>query len=72
MEPVADPRWTQSTEAHKARAQANLSEARRGLAELRHLISEMRERRIKDQAEREALLRLIDRMDRLDPGGSAA
>jgi len=32
----------------------------------------MRERRIKDQAEREALLRLIDRMDRRDPGGAAA
>jgi len=36
------------------------------------LTSEVREGRAEQRAQTEALMRLIDRMDRLDPGGAAA
>jgi hypothetical protein len=41
-------------------------------AAFRDLASEVREGRDEQRAQTQALLRLIDRMDRLDPGGAAA
>jgi hypothetical protein len=41
-------------------------------AALRELTSEVREGRAEQRAQTEALIRLIDRMDRLDPGGASA
>jgi nitrogen fixation/metabolism regulation signal transduction histidine kinase len=41
-------------------------------ADLRALAGEIREHRAEGRAHTEALLRLMDRIDRLDPGGSAA
>jgi|tagenome__1003787_1003787.scaffolds.fasta_scaffold20979338_3 hypothetical protein len=41
-------------------------------AAFRELASEVREGRDEQRAQTQALLRLIDRMDRLDPGGAAA
>lgn len=38
----------------------------------REQVKEMRELREESRAQTQALLRVIDRMDRLDPGGSAA
>src|SRR5438552_4096180 len=38
----------------------------------RVLVAEVREGRDEQRAQTKALLRLIDRMDRLDPGGAAA
>jgi Ribonuclease G/E len=38
----------------------------------REMVQELRDLRAESQAQRQALLQLIDRMDRLDPGGSAA
>ena len=41
-------------------------------AAFRELASEVREGRDEQRAQTQALLRLIDRMDRIDPGGAAA
>jgi hypothetical protein len=41
-------------------------------AAFREVASEVREGRDEQRAQTQALLRLIDRMDRLDPGGAAA
>jgi hypothetical protein len=41
-------------------------------AALQELAGEVREGRAEQRAQTEALMRLIDRMDRLDPGGAAA
>jgi hypothetical protein len=38
----------------------------------REMVKEMRDLRAESQAQRQALLQVIDRMDRLDPGGAAA
>ena len=38
----------------------------------REILEEVREGREEQRAQTQALLRLIDRMDRLDPGGAAA
>jgi hypothetical protein len=41
-------------------------------AGIRETLNEVREGREEQRAQTQALLRLIDRMDRLDPGGAAA
>jgi predicted secreted protein len=41
-------------------------------AAFRELASEVREGRDEQRAQTQALMRLIDRMDRIDPGGAAA
>jgi hypothetical protein len=51
------------------RVDRSLTRFERSLAELIH---EVRDGREEQRAQTQALLKLIDRMDRLDPGGAAA
>jgi hypothetical protein len=66
-------RMERSERAHRSFLRDTLAEFRVEIQrDVRALEAEVRDLIDKNRAQREALLRMIDRMDRMDPGGASA